>query len=79
MEHHLTKLSSHVMMINDEMQAVIAEADMAKEREMVYHEQSESMHSGAMYWPVLHVCVLILVGVTQAGHMIRFFKSKNLV
>lgn len=78
-EHHLSKLQTHIMRMNDEVQGVLAEADMAKEREMVYHDQSESMHAGAMYWPVLHVCVLVLVGVTQAGHMIRFFKSKSLI
>lgn len=78
-EHHLSKLQTHVMKLSDEMVSVLAEADMAKEREMVYHEQNESMHSGAMYWPMLHVCVLVLVGITQAAHMINFFKSKSLV
>jgi hypothetical protein len=67
------------MKLTDDMDGVLREADMAKTREVEFHNQSASMHAASQWWPILQMVVLLATGFTQASAMIHFFKSKRLV
>jgi len=79
MEKHLSKLQIALMKLTDDMDGVLREADMAKTREVEFHNQSASMHAASQWWPILQMVVLLATGFTQASAMIHFFKSKRLV
>lgn len=79
MEHHLSNLQNQIMRLIDENEGILAEADYAKEREKAFHEKIVTMHSSAQMWPILHICLLLLTGVMQGLHMVRFFQTKRLI
>jgi len=79
MEHHLSKVQVSVMKLIDDMTGILREADMAKSREVEFHNQSVSMHAASQWWPILQICVLLATGFTQASAIVRFFKNKRLV
>ncbi len=79
MEHHLSKLQVALLRSTDEMGGILREADMAKTREVEFHNQSVSMHAASQWWPILQILVLLGTGFTQVKAMVQFFKSKRLV
>eukprot|EP00523_Entomoneis_sp_CCMP467_P017198 CAMPEP_0168770898 /NCGR_PEP_ID=MMETSP0725-20121227/3163_1 /TAXON_ID=265536 /ORGANISM="Amphiprora sp., Strain CCMP467" /LENGTH=227 /DNA_ID=CAMNT_0008820369 /DNA_START=15 /DNA_END=698 /DNA_ORIENTATION=- len=62
---HLGHMEVELQRIQRGMQSILREADFAKEREALFHKQTESMHSAAMFWPIVQVCVLLMTGFTQ--------------
>jgi len=79
MEHHLSHMQVKILQLTDMMNEVLRNADYAKELEVMAHNQSLSMHSASIWWPIMQVFILLLTGVAQASHMVRFFQSKRLI
>lgn len=78
-DHHLTHIEIEMRHLKVSMGNIISEADFSKERETKFHQQTLSMHSASMWWPIVQVCVLLLTGFTQANHVVRFLKTKHLI
>ena len=78
-DHHWTHLEEEMRHLLGIMQAIQVEADFSKDREMAFHQQTLSMHAASMWWPIVHVSVLLLTGFTQATHIVRFFKSRRIM
>lgn len=76
---HLTHMEMEIRRIKVGMTRVLGEADFAKERDSIFHKNTQSMHAATIYWPILQVCVLIMTGFTQASHIVRFFKSRRII
>lgn len=79
MNHHWTHMEEEIRHLLGSMKNIQKSADYSKNRESAFHEQTIAMHSASMWWPIVHVSVLIITGFTQATHIVRFFKSKRLV
>lgn len=78
-KEHLSGIEMSLVRLTDEMEEILDEADFAKEREMIFHNQSRSMAQASVYWPILHLAVLCMTGVTMANHIVRFFKSRHII
>lgn len=78
-EHHLSQLQVSVMRLQDELTNILKQADMAKQREVEFHNLSVNMHAASQYWPMVQIMVLILTGFTQVSAMVHFFKSQRLI
>mmetsp|Transcript_29462 Transcript_29462/g.64896 ORF Transcript_29462/g.64896 Transcript_29462/m.64896 type:complete len:246 (+) Transcript_29462:70-807(+) len=78
-EEHLSGMEISLERLTDAMEDILDEADFAKEREMVFHNQSRSMAQASVYWPILHLSVLAITGVTMANHIVRFFKTHHII
>lgn len=78
-EHHWSFLETQLNRIEHEMRTIIREADFFRERDALYHQQTDDLHEATLFWPVLHCCILLLTGFTQANHIIHFFKSRRIV
>ena len=78
-KEHLSGIEMSLARLTDEMEEILDEADFAKEREMIFHNQSRSMAQASVYWPILHLAVLCITGVTMANHIVRFFKSRHII
>lgn len=76
---HLSKMEQEATRLQRDMHEVLKEADLAKEREVVFHGQTLAMHSASIWWPVVQLSVLLVTGYTQASHIIRFFKSRHII
>lgn len=77
--HAWTQLEEELRLSMRTMRAIQAEADYSKDRDASFHKQTLDMYAASMYWPIVHVCVLIFTGFTQATHIVRFFKSRHIV
>lgn len=76
---HLSHMEMELHRVQMGMDKVFSEADFAKERDSLFHKNTQSMHAATIYWPILQVCVLIMTGFTQATHIVRFFKSRRII
>eukprot|EP00522_Entomoneis_paludosa_P016702 CAMPEP_0172457354 /NCGR_PEP_ID=MMETSP1065-20121228/21691_1 /TAXON_ID=265537 /ORGANISM="Amphiprora paludosa, Strain CCMP125" /LENGTH=224 /DNA_ID=CAMNT_0013211041 /DNA_START=110 /DNA_END=784 /DNA_ORIENTATION=+ len=76
---HLTFMEKELQRIQRGMQSILREADFAKEREALFHKQTENMNNATMFWPIVQVCVLLMTGFTQASHIVQFFKKRRII
>jgi hypothetical protein len=78
-DSHLTSMEEQLNRIESEMHAVLREADFARERDSVYHIKTDAMHKATTFWPIVHVCILLATGFTQANHIVHFFKKRRII
>eukprot|EP00537_Pseudo-nitzschia_pungens_P013231 CAMPEP_0172394914 /NCGR_PEP_ID=MMETSP1061-20121228/17101_1 /TAXON_ID=37318 /ORGANISM="Pseudo-nitzschia pungens, Strain cf. pungens" /LENGTH=225 /DNA_ID=CAMNT_0013126371 /DNA_START=203 /DNA_END=880 /DNA_ORIENTATION=+ len=78
-EHHWSFLETQLDRIEHEVHTIINEADFFRERDALYHQQTDDLNKATMFWPMLHCCILVLTGFTQANHIINFFKQRRII
>jgi hypothetical protein len=78
-DQHWSFLETQMNRIEHEMQVIIAEADFFKERDAIYHQETDDMHKATTFWPILHIGILLITGFTQANHIVRFFQSRRII
>lgn len=78
-EQNFDKINMEVHKLNDHMTMILNEADYQKHKEIHYHKQTEQMNSAALWWPMVQIGILVLVGVFQVSHLKNFFKNTKLV
>jgi hypothetical protein len=78
-DHHLSFMEDELNRIELSMHGILREADFAKERDSLFHKQFNRMHSATFYWPIIHACIIVVAGFTQANHIVRFFKSRRII
>jgi hypothetical protein len=78
-EHHWTFLETQMDRIDHELHTIIAQADFFKERDAIYHQQTDELHKATLFWPILHVGILLVTGFTQANHIVRFFQTRRII
>jgi len=78
-EHHWSFMETQLDRIEHEMHTIIKEADFFRERDALYHQQTDDLHKATLFWPILHCCILVLTGFTQANHIISFFKQRRVI
>jgi hypothetical protein len=79
LEGHLSHMEMEMKRIQNGMKSILSEADFSKSREAVFHQNTESMHSACIFWPIVQVCVLIMTGFTQARHIVTFFQKHRII
>jgi hypothetical protein len=77
--HHLSHMETELKRLQMGMQTVLSEADYAKDRDAVYHQEARALDEATIFWPVVQVCVLIMTGVAQVTHIVNFFKSRRII
>ena len=78
-DYHLGHLEKELNRIENSMRFILKEADFAKERDAIFHQQTDAMHSATVFWPILQVCILLATGFTQANHIVHFFKKRRII
>mmetsp|Transcript_7434 Transcript_7434/g.18226 ORF Transcript_7434/g.18226 Transcript_7434/m.18226 type:complete len:277 (+) Transcript_7434:258-1088(+) len=78
-EHHWTFLEAQLDRIEHEIHTILREADFFRERDALYHQQADDLNKATVFWPMLHVCILLVTGFTQANHIISFFKQHRII
>ena len=76
---HLSFMMMEVKRIGFAMKNVLSEADFAKERDSIFHRQTQDMDQATIFWPIVQVCVLLMTGFAQASHIVWFFKSRRII
>lgn len=78
-DQHLTHMELELKRISLAMNHVLKEADLNKDQDARFHDQTLAMHRATTFWPIVQVCVLLMTGFTQASHIVRFFKSRRII
>ena len=79
LDENLSHMEMEMKRIQNGMKTILSEADFSKEREAVFHQNTESMHAASIFWPIVQTCVLIMTGFTQARHIVMFFQSRRII
>lgn len=78
-DNHLSFMEQQLDRIESQMHAVLREADLARERDSIYHTKTDAMHKATTFWPIVHVGILLVTGFTQANHIVQFFKKRRII
>ena len=78
-DEHLSDIQIQVLKLNDEMVEVLSEADYMKGIEVDFHNQSINMNSASKWWPIIQLCILVMMALVQFLHMRKFFEKRKLV
>jgi emp24/gp25L/p24 family/GOLD len=54
-------------------------AEWSKEQEIKAHSRSIAISRASVYWPMIHIAVLVAAAYTQASHVAKFFKKHHIV
>lgn len=73
----LDYVEDQVVNLDERLQRIMNEADYMKEKEVLFHQSSESINYTALWWPMGQIAILLVAGIYQAKHLKNFFiKSK---
>jgi hypothetical protein len=78
-DHHLSHLETEMRRIEHLIHTMLAEADLSKDRDSIYHKRTDARHQATIYWPIMHVGILLITGFAQANHIVRFFKKRRII
>jgi len=73
---HFSELETLLLTFVEQSELIITSSHLVKKEEDTFQEHTREMHAASRWWPMIHLCVLIVTGFTQANHMVNFFKSK---
>jgi len=76
---HMTDMEKHLTGMVGETKMLLTMADLIKNEEATFHQQSLDMNSASKWWPIIHLSVLLVTGFTQVNHMINFFKHRHII
>jgi hypothetical protein len=78
-DHHLSHLETEMRRIEFMIHTMLAEANLSKDRDSIYHGRTDAMHQATIYWPIMHVGILLITGFAQTNHIVRFFKKRRII
>lgn len=76
---HLTFLEAQLQHYARKMQVMLKTADMVREHDTLYHQKTDAMYQATIFWPVVHVGILLITGFTQAQHVVNFFQKRRII
>jgi emp24/gp25L/p24 family/GOLD len=75
---HMSRLDRELHTLNSRVRAILNNADFNKNQQGAFIDQSVAIHSAAMYWPIIQVLIIIITGITQANHIIRYMRTHHI-
>ena len=78
-EDKLSKLQLQVLQLSDQVSQIQKEQDFQRYREEGFRKISEILNSRVLWWAVVQVTLVIVVGLWQTTHMRSFFLKKKIV
>ena len=78
-EDKLSKLQLQVVQLSDQVSQIQKEQDFQRYREEGFRKISEILNSRVLWWAVVQVTLVIVVGLWQTTHMRSFFLKKKIV
>jgi len=76
---HVSALHDQLKRIEDDIHTIADNLVYLKYREAKMRDTSESTGERALYFPILTVCVLFILGMWQSFHLSSFLQEKKIV
>jgi hypothetical protein len=77
-KQQMSRLERDLKTLNNRVQTILSNADVNKDQEKVFHEQSLAMNRASSYWPLIQLMVLLVTGFTQVNHIVKYMKSRHI-
>jgi len=74
----MSRLERDITTLTSRVRSLLNNADYNKNQQHAFMDQSISMHSAATYWPIIQVLIIIITGITQADHIIRYMRTRHI-
>ena len=74
----MTRLERDMSTFTRRVKSILDRADVNKDQEVSFHDQSIAMNRAASYWPIIRLVFLFLTGFVQVNHIIQFMKSRRI-
>lgn len=78
-KQHMSEMERILNKMIRDANLLLKSADLIKNDEAEFHKQSVEMNSACRWWPMMHIIVLLVMGFTQANHVLQFFKGKHMI
>ena len=72
------RLERDVAVLTNRASTILSNADVNKDQEVAFHDQSVAMNRAAAFWPIIRVIFLIVTGFAQANHIVRYMKTHHI-
>ena len=72
------RLERDVAVLTNRASTILSNADVNKDQEVAFHDQSVAMNRAATYWPIIRATVLVVAGFSQANHIVRYMKTHHI-
>uniref|UniRef100_A0A6U3Z905 GOLD domain-containing protein n=1 Tax=Ditylum brightwellii TaxID=49249 RepID=A0A6U3Z905_9STRA len=77
-QRNLNSVEGQMRSMIQKADSILKTADYAKEQEMAFHDQTVALTRSSIWWPVVQLIVLLVMGFTQANHIVKFFKRHHI-
>jgi hypothetical protein len=75
----LTFIEDQLFHYEKKMHIMLRTADLVREHDAIYHKKADAMYQATIFWPIVHVGILLVTGFTQAQHIVNFFKQRRII
>lgn len=75
----LSELQLNVVKLSDQISQIQKEQDFQRYREEGFRKISEILNSRVLWWAIIQVILVVVVGLWQTTHMRGFFLKKKIV
>ena len=72
------RLERDMQTLSSRASTYLSNADVLKDQEVAFHDQSVAMNRAAAFWPIIRVIFLIVTGFAQANHIVRYMKTHHI-
>jgi hypothetical protein len=76
--HHVLGLKDKLEALSRNVDILLRDVSLARERETHFREQSERINSRVVHWSVFQTCILIISAVLQSLYLRAYFKRKKI-
>jgi hypothetical protein len=78
-DSHLSFIEDQLFHYEKKMHVMLRTADLVREHDAIYHKKADAMYQATIFWPIVHVGILLLTGFTQAQHIVSFFQKRRII
>jgi hypothetical protein len=78
-DSHLSFIEEQLFHYEKKMHVMLRTADLVREHDAIYHQKADAMYQATIFWPIVHVGILLLTGFTQAQHIVSFFQKRRII
>ena len=77
-QSHVKNLEQKLVTLARDVDALLRDVRLAKERETHFRDQSERINASVVHWSIFQTLVLVLTGVFQSLYLQRYFRRKKI-
>lgn len=75
---HLSAFSKEMIRAENLVRNILSSAEVVKQEEADFHDQSIRMERSVHFWPMLHLIIILVAATMQVRHIVQFMKARHI-